>query len=147
MSSSWGPDPRSCEGIVAGRDRSSASVGELVAEASKDLSLLIRQEVQLAKAEARQSVTRGAKGAGMFAVAGLGAVLALVFGSVALWLALGYVIGPAWSGLVVAGLWAVTAAVLAAVGRREAVQVGLPRTVDSAKKIPSAVLGNEEANR
>jgi Putative Actinobacterial Holin-X, holin superfamily III len=147
MTTSSSAEYRKEDGYAAAtRDRSSASIGELVAEASSDLTLLIRQEVQLAKAEARQSVTRGAKGTGMLGGAGLAAHLTLVFASVAVWWALGDAIGHGWSGLVVAVAWAVIAAVLAALGRRElrAVQAGIPRTVDSAKKIPSALLGNEE---
>ena len=150
MSTSWSADSaRGDDGSAAARDRSSASIGELIADVSSDLTLLLRQELQLAKAEARQSVIRSGKGAGMLAGAGLAAHLTLVFASVAVWWALGEVIGRGWSGLVVAGAWAVIATVLAFLGRREvqAVRVGLPRTVESAKKIPAAVMGNEEGTR
>jgi ABC-type transport system involved in cytochrome bd biosynthesis fused ATPase/permease subunit len=129
-------------------DRASASVGELFADVSRDITLLLRQEVELAKAEVRQSVSRAGRGAGMLGGAGFAGYLALVFVSVALWWGLGNAIGRGWSGLVVAALWAIVAAVLAAVGRSNlrAVQ-GIPRTVDSAKRIPDAIKGNEEAAR
>ena len=46
------------------------SVGELFSDVSEDLSTLMRQEAELAKAELRQSATRVGKGAGMLAEIG-----------------------------------------------------------------------------
>ncbi|MEU4386375.1 phage holin family protein [Promicromonospora sp. NPDC023805] len=130
---------------TTGRD--DRSVGELVSEVSRDLSTLIRQEIELAKAEATQSAKRAGKGAGMFGGAGVAGHMVLLFLSLALWWALGTVMGGGWSGLVVAALWAVVAAVLAARGRSEIKAVeGLPRTADSVKKIPDALRGHEEKN-
>jgi hypothetical protein len=130
---------------TAGRDE--RSVGELVSEVSRDLSTLIRQEVELAKAEATQSAKRAGKGAGMFGGAGVAGHMVLLFLSLALWWALGTVMGGGWSALVVAALWAVVAAVLAARGRSEIKAVeGLPQTADSVKKIPDALRGHEEKN-
>lgn len=129
-------------------DRSSASIGELVAEVGRNLTELLRQEVELAKAEARQSVSRAGKGAGMLGGAGFAGYLAVLFASVAVWWGLGNAIGRGWSAVVVAVVWALIAAVLALMGRREVQSVrGLPRTVETAKKIPAAVKGNEEAAR
>lgn len=123
------------------------SIGQLVAEVSRDLSTLIRQEVQLAKAEATQSAKRAGKGAGMFGGAGVAGHMVLLFLSLALWWALGYVMGGGWSALVVAALWAVIAAVLAVRGRSEIKAVeGMPETADSVKKIPDALRGHEEKN-
>jgi hypothetical protein len=50
-------------------DSSRASVGELLADISSDLSTLMRQEMDLAKAEIRQSASRAGKGAGILAAA------------------------------------------------------------------------------
>jgi len=130
---------------ATGRD--DRSVGELVSEVSRDLSTLIRQEIELAKAEATQSAKRAGKGAGMFGGAGVAGHMVLLFLSLALWWALGTVMGGGWSGLIVAALWAVVAAVLAARGRSELKAVeGLPQTADSVKKIPDALRGHEERN-
>lgn len=124
------------------------SVGEIFAEVTGDLSTLLRQEVELAKAEVRRSAKRAGAGVGMLAGAGVAAQLVLLFLSVALWWALGDVMGLGWSALVVAALWAVVAAVLLAVGRRRLQEVeGVPETVDTVKKIPQAVRGHEERNR
>ncbi|WP_454729402.1 phage holin family protein [Cellulosimicrobium protaetiae] len=123
------------------------SLGELVAEVSRDLSTLLRQEVELAKAEAKQSAQRAGKGAGMLAGAGVAGHMVLLFLSVALWWALGAVMGRGWSAVVVAVLWAIVAAVLAARGRKELRAVeGMPETTDTLKKIPNAVRGHEEMN-
>jgi hypothetical protein len=78
------------------------SIGELLSEVSQDISTLMRQEVELAKAEFKQSATRAGKGAGMFAGAGLAGHMVLLFGSIALWWALGDSMGHGWSALVVA---------------------------------------------
>jgi len=51
----------------------------------------------------------------------------------------------AWSALAVAALWGVVAAVLAAVGRKKMREVqGLPRTTETAKRVPDALKGNED---
>ena len=61
---------------------------------------------------------------------------------------LGYLVGNAWSGLLVAVLWGIVAAVLALRGKKEMEAVkGMPKTTDTVKKIPDALHGNEEAAR
>ena len=143
-----GPDPATAAGTAGptGTDEQQ-SLGELVAEVSRDLSTLLRQEVELAKAEAKQSAQRAGKGAGMLAGAGVAGHMVLLFLSVALWWALGAVMGRGWSALVVAAIWAIVAAVLAARGRKELRTVeGMPETTDTLKKIPNAVRGHEEMN-
>jgi hypothetical protein len=135
------------EAVDPVRSPEQQSVGELVAEVSRDLSTLMRQEVELAKAEAKQSAQRAGKGAGMLAGAGVAGHMVLLFLSIALWWSLGTVMGHGWSALVVAVLWAVVAAVLAAVGRKQLKTVeGMPETADTIKKIPNAVRGHEEKN-
>jgi len=147
MSSSRDPFAASSVAPQTTTGRDDRSVGELVSEVSRDLSTLIRQEIELAKAEATQSAKRAGKGAGMFGGAGVAGHMVLLFLSLALWWALGTVMGGGWSGLIVAALWAVVAAVLAARGRSELKAVeGLPQTADSVKKIPDALRGHEEKN-
>jgi len=124
------------------------SLGELISGITNDLSTLVRQEVELAKAEATQSAKRAGKGAGMLGGAGFAGYMVLLFLSISLWWALGDAIGHGWSALIVAALWAIVGAVLWSVGRKEMAQVrGMDRTADSIKKIPNAVKGNEEENR
>jgi Putative Actinobacterial Holin-X, holin superfamily III len=120
------------------------SVGELFSEVAEDLSALVHQEVELAKAELRQSATRAGKGAGLLAGAGFGGYMVLLFASIAAWWGIGDAIGHGWSALIVAGVWLIVAAVLGAMGRREISAVpGVPQTAQTVKKIPDAVRGNE----
>lgn len=132
---------------ASGGHTTGSSVGQLVAEVSRDLSTLIRQEMELAKAEVAQSARRAGKGAGLFGGAGVAGHMVLVFLSLALWWALGTLVGGGWSALMVAAVWAVIAAVLAARGRAELRAIeGLQRTTDSVKKIPDALRGHEETS-
>lgn len=123
------------------------SVGSLVAGISRDVSTLMRQEVALAKAEVAESAKRAGKGVGMFGGAGVAGHMVLVFLSLALWWALGTLVGGGWSALIVAAVWAVIAGVLALRGRAELRAVeGLPRTTDSVRKIPDALHGHDGAH-
>jgi hypothetical protein len=125
--------------------RSLSNVGDIFADISRDLSTLIRQETELAKAEVRQSATRAGTGAGMLGGAGVAGHFVLLFLSIALWWGLGSSIGRGWSAVVVAVIWAVIAAVLAAMGRAKLKQVkGIPQTTATAREIPDALKGNED---
>jgi Flp pilus assembly protein TadB len=121
------------------------SLGDLLAEVSRDISTLMRQEVELAKAELKETAKQTGKGAGLFGGAGVAGFLALLFVSIALWWALGYLMGNAWSALVVAVIWGIVAAVLYFTGKREFEEVeGMPQTVDTVKEIPDTLKRNEE---
>ena len=140
--------PSASSPIQAPAPESPRSLGELISEITSDLSTLMRQEVELAKAEATQSAKRAGKGAGMFGGAGLAGHMVLLFLSIAVWWAIGDGIGRGWSALIVAVIWAVIGLVLFLLGRREFASIrGLDRTADSLKKIPNALQGNEEENR
>jgi uncharacterized membrane protein YqjE len=95
------------------------SIGDLVGEIADDLGRLVRKEIDLAKVEAKQEVSKLGKGAGMLAGAGLAAHLLLLFLSVALMLVLGRAMDLDLAALIVAIIWAIAAAVLATVGRRQ----------------------------
>jgi hypothetical protein len=120
------------------------SVGELFSDLAADLSTLMHQEVELAKAEVRQSATRAGKGAGLLAGAGVSGYMVLLFASVAAWWGIGDATGHGWSALIVAAIWLIAAAVLGLMGRREISAVpGIPQTAQTVKQIPDAVRGNE----
>jgi putative superfamily III holin-X len=124
-----------------------SSLGDLLGEVTRDLSTLMRQEVELAKAEAKQSATRAGRGGGMLAGAGVAGHFVLLFLSIALWHALGELVGLGWSAVVVAVLWGITAAVLAAKGRKELKAIkGMPQTAETLQEIPPT-LTPSEANR
>ena len=125
-------------------DTADRSLGELISDVTADLSTLMRQEVELAKAELQQSASRAGKGAGMLGGAAVAGYFVLLFVSIALWWAIGAGTGLGWSAVIVAVIWAVIAAVLFTVGRSSLRSVrGLPRTADTVKRIPDALTGNE----
>jgi hypothetical protein len=95
------------------------SLGDIVGEIAEDFSRLLRQEIELAKVEAKQEVVKLGKGAGMLGGAGIAGHLLLLFASVALMLVLGRVMPLDLAALIVAVIWAIVAAVLAAMGRRQ----------------------------
>lgn len=94
------------------------SLGDLVGEVAEDLTRLFRQELELAKVEAKQEATKLGKGAGMLAGAGVAGHIVVLFLSVALMLLLGRVMDLDLAALIVAVLWAIVAGILASVGRQ-----------------------------
>ncbi|MFS0713078.1 phage holin family protein [Microbacterium sp. 2P01SA-2] len=121
------------------------SLGDLLGEVTRDLSELMRQEINLAKAELKESGTRAGKGAGMLGGAGYAALMAVFFLSVALWWAIGHLVGLGWSAVIVAVIWGAAAAVLYALGRKQLSNVqGAPQTAETLGKIPDALKRNEE---
>lgn len=123
----------------------STSLGDLLGQVTQDMSTLMRQEVELAKVELKQSATRAGKGGGMYAGAAVAGYFVLLFLSIALWQALGNLIGLGWSGLVVAVIWAVIAAVLAMRGRTEMRKIkGMPQTSETLQEIPGTLKPNED---
>ena len=99
-------------------DPSLRSVGEVLGDITTDLSTLLRQEVELAKAEIKETADHAKVAGGMFAGAGVAAHLALIFLSLAVWWALGDALDSlGWSALIVGLLWAMAAGVMAAMGR------------------------------
>jgi hypothetical protein len=122
-----------------------ASLGDILGEVTRDLSTLMRQEVALAKAEIKESGTKAGKGAGMLGGAGVAGHFVLIFLSLALMFALGSLMPLGWAAVVVAVVWAIIAAVLAAKGKKELKQVkGLPQTTETVKEIPPTLKPGEE---
>ncbi|MFI5844080.1 phage holin family protein [Catenuloplanes sp. NPDC051500] len=126
--------------MTQGPDVSQRSFGELMGEVTQDLSTLVRQEVELAKAELREEGKKAGKAAGFFAGAGVAGFLVLLFLSTALWQGLANVMDPGWAALIVAVLWAAIGGALFVLARRKAREMrGLPRTAETAKEIPHAL--------
>lgn len=121
---------------VPGAGSPDETLGALIATASRDLSALVRDEVELAKAELRADVQNGAKGGAMFGAAGFLGVVAFVLLSIAMaygLVALG--LHPGLAFLAVAGLYLLVAGVLAYVGKTAVGKVGPPeRTIRTSKK-------------
>jgi hypothetical protein len=121
------------------------SLGDLLGEVTRDVSVLMRQEIALAKAELSESAKKAGKGAGLFGGAGYAGMMTLLFLSIALWWGLGHLIDNGWSAVVVALIWGIVGFVLYSRGKKELQTVkGAPETIDSLKKIPDALKKNEE---
>ena len=91
------------------KERTQASVGDLLGDVTRDMSTLVRKEVELAKAELREEVSQAGKAGGMFGGAGLAGFLAVLFVSYALWWGLSNAMDQGWAALIVAVLWAAVA--------------------------------------
>ena len=110
------------------------SLGELVQLATQNLSLLVSQEIALAKAEIKREVSAAGKGAGLFGGAGFTGLLALVFLSIALAFAIGRPTTLGVGFLVVGLLYLLAAVVLALTGKKKLSQVGPPeKTIETLK--------------
>ena len=112
------------------------SLGEVVSDLSSDLSTLMKQEVQLAKVELKEEVTKAGKGAGMLGGAGFAGWFVLLFLSLALTFLLDDWLPLEAAALITAAVWAVVAAVLAVMGRKELKESNpqLPRTQETLKE-------------
>ncbi|GAB2956792.1 phage holin family protein [Micromonospora polyrhachis] len=128
--------------VEPGQDRSQLSLGELLGEVTRDVSTLVRQEVELAKAELRQDARTAGKAGGMFGGVALAGFMVLLFVSYAIWWALAEAIPEGWAALIVAVIWAVVAAVLFAMARKRMKEVrGLQRTKETVREMPTALRG------
>lgn len=120
---------------AAGGSLEDKSLGELVATATRDLSLLVHQEVELAKAEIKKDISAAGTGAGLFGGAGFTAVLGLLFVSISA------AYGISWLGVplgcaffAVGAIYLIVAAVLALSGKKKMSQVGPPeKTIETLK--------------
>ncbi|MFJ5986131.1 phage holin family protein [Lentzea sp. NPDC092896] len=112
------------------------SLGELVGELAQDLSRLMRQELELAKAEIREEAKKAGKATGMLAGAGFAGYMTAVLLSLAAVFALGAVLPLGWAALIVAAVWGIAGFALYSNGRTRLRQVAPKpeRTVDSLKE-------------
>ena len=118
----------------AGSDQ--PSLGELVALASRDVSLLIHQEMELAKAELKQSAVSAGLGAGFLGVAGGLGFFALMAITVAIAEAITQAggIDRYWSYAIVAGGYLLIAGILAIFAKNRFARLSPPaRTLRTVK--------------
>ena len=112
-------------------------IGEVARDLTRDLSLLVRQEVELAKAEMAQKGRTAAPGFGMIGGAAAAALLAGGALTAAAILLLAIFL-PEWlAALIVGGVLAVAAYVLAQRGKDRVADAGAPvpeQTIESVKE-------------
>jgi hypothetical protein len=123
-------------------DAGTKSIGDALGDVTRDLSVLVQQELALAKAEVRQTVNKAGQAAGMYAGAAIAAFLFVLFLSVALWEALSESTGRGWGAVIVAVIWLVAGIVLYLVARAQMKKVsGLPQTTETVRQVPNALKG------
>jgi hypothetical protein len=118
------------------QETSEQSLGELVSAATRDLSLLVHKEVELAKTELSAELKRAGVGAGLLGGAGFAGYFALLLLSFAA--AFGISEGLDWDlwvgFLIVGGVYALGAGLFGALGMGKVVKVGPPqRTIRTVK--------------
>jgi len=129
-------------------DTAEKSLGDIVSDVSEKASLLVREEIELAKAEVREKVSKLTKGAGV----GLAAGVILVFALVMFLQALAWFINDLldvtsalWAGFaIVTGILILVAAVAGLLARRW-LRSGTPPTPELA--IEEAKRTREELER
>ncbi|MDF8264811.1 phage holin family protein [Luteipulveratus flavus] len=121
---------------------SERTLGQLVADASTDLSGIVKGEIDLAKLEMKSEVSKAGKGGGLLAAAGLFALYMLMFlllaaawgihaAGLSLWLSL----------LIVAGVLLLITLILALLGRSSLKKMrgGPKKTIANAQQTVKAI--------
>lgn len=127
---------------TTGNQTPERTLGQLVSDATADVSSVVRNEIELATAEIKADVTHAGKGAGFFVVAGV--LAAYGFGVLLIAGGWGLVAAglPEWAGfLIVAGVLFLIAVILGLVGLRNVKKVeGKPkRAIANAQETVEAV--------
>lgn len=127
---------------TTGNQTPERTLGQLVSDATADVSAVVRAEIELATAEIKSDVTNAGKGAGFFVAAGV--LAAYGFGVLLLAGGWGLVAAglPEWAGfLIVAGVLFLVTAILGFIGYRNVKKVeGKPkRAIANAQQTVEAV--------
>ena len=108
------------------------SLGELVTRVSENASGLIREEIELAKAEIEQKIRRIARGAIAGAVAGVFLLFALIYLLQSAAWGLNDVFNSLWLGFLIVGGALILLGALVALFAVRSLQAGTPPTPDQA---------------
>jgi uncharacterized membrane protein YqjE len=112
-------------------------VGELLKQLSQETTTLVKQEIDLAKAEMSEKGKQAGVGAGMFGGAGVSGLLALIFLSLAAVAALDTGMRTWLAALIVGVVWSAVAALLALQGKNKVQQATPPapeQAIESTKE-------------
>ena len=132
-------EPRN--GSAPTAEKSEPSLGELVAAASQNASILIRSEIELAKTELAAEAKKAAVGGGMFGGAGLFAFFGFIFLSFGAVYGLDQTSLDLWACfLIVAGAYLLFAGILAAIGLSSLKKMGPPKRTQKTVKETVATL-------
>ncbi len=117
--------------------RDERSLGDLFSDLSRETTTLVRQEVQLAKAELTQSATEAARGIGMLVAGGAVAYAGLLFLLLAIVYGLIEAGWEAWLSALVVGLVVVVIGAILVLRARESLKpanLAPRRTVETLKE-------------
>jgi uncharacterized membrane protein YqjE len=119
-----------------GQSADSRSIGELLSDVTDDFGRLVRQQIDLAKAELKEQAVATRQAAIMLGTAAVAGLLVLVLMSFAIVYALSEIMPPGWAALIVAVIWAVVAGVTFSTGRQRMKQISpIPqKTVETVKE-------------
>jgi uncharacterized membrane protein YqjE len=127
----------SADGQARGADPRDQSIGDLVKDLATETSTLVRQEIDLAKAEMTERGKRAGTGAGMLGAAALVALLAGGALTACLIAALDRAMATWLAALVVTVVYCAIAGVLAVTGRKQIQEAAPPvpeQAIDSVKE-------------
>jgi uncharacterized membrane protein YqjE len=121
------------------------TIGRLVADASRDISTLIRGEIALAKSELKVSVRAGGVGAALLGAAAFLGLLGIILLSVSIAYFIDMIpgINTAVAFLIVFGLYVLLAGILALVGIRKVKQVKPPERAIAQAQRSKEILGKD----
>jgi uncharacterized membrane protein YqjE len=129
-----------------GPDGAEKSLGEIVGDVSEKASLLVREEIELAKAEIAAKARKLGRGAAAGAAAGVFVVFAVVMALHTIaWLLIDAFDMPIWAGFAMVTLLLLLLALLAGLAAARLVSRGAPPTPDMA--IEQAKLTRESLER
>ena len=115
--------------------RPDASLGELLSELTDEFGALVRKEIELAKVETSEELSKAKRVAVMGAVAGVAALLALIVLSHALARLLNEWMDDSLAYAIVGAVWAIAAALLASAAKKQAGGItALPETKKTLKE-------------
>jgi uncharacterized membrane protein YqjE len=112
-------------------------VGELLKQLSQETTTLVKQELELAKAEMAEKGKQAGTGVGLFGGAGVTGLLALISLTLTLIFALATGMDDWLAALIVTALWSAVAGVLALTGKKKVQEAGPPvpeQTVETVKE-------------
>ncbi|MGW5779123.1 phage holin family protein [Streptomyces sp. NPDC003863] len=126
-------------------DHTEESTGDLVSRGSPQISELVREEMQPARAEMSRKDRRYGVGGGLFGGAGLLGFLAAQALVVALIAALALLLRVWAASLITAALPAAVAALVAAAGKKQIVKAGTPVTEQAIDSVKAGMAEIKEA--
>jgi hypothetical protein len=123
-------------GHNAGTDLRERPFGDLIQQLAKETSTLVRQEIELARAEVTEKGRQAGKGMGMFGAAGILGLLALGALTAAAILALDLAVAGWLAALIVVAVYGTAAGLLVLVGKGRVQEATppAPQTVETVKE-------------